>query len=251
MNRFVGSLLIVCVVALNVNADDRQEELFASWQEAKRDVKSLVVEFTREVKNRDFNTSEKREGTLRLIRTPQGDLFVSCEIGHHNVKTGKRERVIGLLNHGSIYFLIPDEKTAFTFEPSDGNVVRFLETRLSPFIRLLDRKSAEEDCMLTISKQDENYTYLQMKSKPHSVSTSDDIEGRIVLMNKSSKAIPKDMPRQLWHIDGSDEITWDIKSWKLNPAEPPKLEEFNKPEDRPGWTVGDWPFWGGKKKGNK
>lgn len=58
MHRFAASLLIVYVVALNVNADDRQDELFGSWQEAQRDVKSLIVEFTREIKNLNFMTHD-------------------------------------------------------------------------------------------------------------------------------------------------------------------------------------------------
>lgn len=250
MHRFAASLLIVYVVALNVNADDRQDELFGSWQEAQRDVKSLIVEFTREIKNLNFMTSDKSEGTLRLIRTPQGELFVSCEFAQQNVKTGKQERWIGLLTHGIIYLLSVDEKFAIRFEPSDGDAVQFLETRFNPCFRLLDRMRVEEECTLAIGKQDEFYTYLQMNSRRQFVSASDEFAGRVVLMNRASKTIPKNMPRQLWHSDGSRQVTWDIKSWKVNPAEPPKLDEFIKPEDRPGWKVGVWPI-GGKKKVSK
>ena len=60
-------------------------------------------------------------------------------------------------------------------------------------------------------------------------------------MNKASESLPKDMPRQLWYTDGIREYTFEIKAWRLNGTDPPKLEEFAKPEDRPGWEVVEWP----------
>ncbi len=74
-------------------------------------------------------------------------------------------------------------------------------------------------------------------------------QGRVVLMRKASDAIPKGMPWQLWYTDGIQECTFEIKSWRINAAEAPKPEEFAKPEDRPGWTVREWPFWKTKHPG--
>lgn len=67
-------------------------------------------------------------------------------------------------------------------------------------------------------------------------------EGRVVVMNKDSEAVPKDMPGRLWYTDGIREYMFEIQSWRLNVAEPPKLEKFPKPETRPGWEVKEWPF---------
>ena len=92
-------------------------------------------------------------------------------------------------------------------------------------------------------KQDDWYTYLVVKPKnvrrfgwlPDRFQ-----DGRVVLMNKASDTVPQDMPRQLWYTDGINDYTFEIKSWRLNPVDSLKLEEFAKPEDRPGWKVLGW-----------
>jgi hypothetical protein len=245
MRALLGSLLVFGFVALCADGAERQDHLFASWQEAQRDVKSLVVEFTRETRDPIAEERQKAEGTFRLIRTPKGEMFASYEIVQPEAKDDKQERWSGLLHNGTVYLLNHDKKTAIRFEPADGDLWRFLEKYFNPFVLLLDQKRAGEKCQIEVVKQDEWYTHLAVKPKhvkrfgwfPDTFH-----EGRAVLMNKASEAVPKDMPRRLWYTDGVREYTFEIKGWRLNAPEAPKLEEFAKPEDRPGWEVGEWPF---------
>ena len=101
----------------------------------------------------------------------------------------------------------------------------------------------EEQCKIEVVKQDGWYTYLAVKPKKvrRSGWFPDTFhDGRVVLMNKASDTVPQDMPRQLWYTDGINDYSFAIKSWRFNLVDSPKLEEFAKPEDRPGWKVLNW-----------
>jgi hypothetical protein len=37
-----------------------------------------------------------------------------------------------------------------------------------------------------------------------------------------------------------NEITHDIRSWRFNADDAPTIEDFRRPEDRPGWRVHEW-----------
>ncbi len=107
---------------------------------------------------------------------------------------------------------------------------------------LLDRKPAEEKYKLEVVKQDESYTYLAVTPKQVKRQgwLPDNFErrGSNADGNAASATVPKDMPRRLWCLSPfGDECTYDIKAWKLNAADAPKLEMFARPEDRPGWKV--------------
>jgi len=244
MRAFLGSLLVVGLAA-SADRADRRDQLYASWQEAQRGVKSLVVEFTRETRDPIFKERQKAEGAFRLIRTPKGEVFASYEIVEPEAKGDKQERWSGLLHNGTVYLLDHDKKTAIRFEQTGGDLWRFLEKYFNPFVLLLDQKRAGEKCQIEVVQQDEWYTYLAVKPKqvkPFGWFPDTFHEGRAVLMNKASEAVPKDMPRRLWYTNGIREYTFEIKGWRLNAAEAPKLEKFARPEDRPGWKVGEWPF---------
>lgn len=243
MRAFTTSILIVsCVVGRSAGAD-RKDDLFASWQGAQRDVSSLIVEFTLKTKDLAIDKVQSANGAFRLIRTGKGEVFASYEVLPQGTKDDKSSQSSGLLNNGSIYLLNHDNKTAIKFEFGDGELRGFLEKYFNPFVRLLDKRRAEEQCKIKVLKQDKWYTYLSVKPKkvrqfgwfPDSFQ-----EGRVVLMNEASDAVPKDMPQQFWYTDGIYGYTFEIKSWQLNPVVPPKLAEFGKPEDRPGWKVLDW-----------
>jgi hypothetical protein len=218
----------------------RQDELFASWEQAQRTIRSLVVEFSFERSDPNFGETEKCAGTVRLIRTPKGELFGSYELGEKQ-KTGGRRLWNGLLNGGLVYLLDYDKKRAMKFDPASSDLRGFLEKYFSPFVVLLDRKHAEKNCRLQVIKQDEWYTYLSVT--PKQLKRSGWLSGRAVFMNQDSEGVPKNMPRQLWYQEPSgQEYKFNIKAWRLNAADAPKLEEFQRPEDRPGWLV-YFPWW--------
>jgi hypothetical protein len=235
----MGGLLVACLVAPFAEKVDPQDQLFGSWQESQRGVKSLVVQFSLETKDRVFDERKKSEGTFRLVRTPKGEVFASYELTHAKAKEKNEERWSGLLNNDTVYLLNHDRKSAIRFKPTDGELLEFLEKHFNPFVQLLDRKRAQEKCQLDVVKQDEWYTYLSVKPKQV---TDNFHQGRVALMNKASEGVPKDMPRQLWYTDGVQDYTFMINTWRLNGPDPPKREEFAKPEDRAGWEVIEWPF---------
>jgi hypothetical protein len=231
--------------AARADGADRKDQLFATWQEAQRSTTTLVVEFTLKTWDPTFSKRHQFEGTFRLIRSPKGEVLASYEVALAKAKGDVPERSSGLLSNGKVYLLNHDKKTAIRFEPSDGDLQRFVEKYFNPFVLLLDRKRADEQCLVDVAKQDEQFTYLTVKPKavkPSGWFTDQFHEGRAILMNKASDMVPKDMPRQLWYTDGRQEYTYEIKSWRHDPAEPPKLEEFVRPEDRPGWEVREWPM---------
>src|SRR5438552_2978859 len=114
MRALVG-ILAVGLIAPCADRVDRQNQLFASWQEAQRRVKSLVVQFSLETTDCVYNDREKAEGTFRLLRTPKGEVFASYEVTLPRAKAQKQERGSGLLNGGTVYLLNHDKKAAIRF----------------------------------------------------------------------------------------------------------------------------------------
>jgi hypothetical protein len=245
MRGFVSSLLVVGFITASVDGADRLDQLFASWQAKQREVKSLVVEFTLEIKDRAFETVEQRNGTIRLLHTPKGKVFASYELAEPPAKGEKPKWFRALLNDGKIYVLQQDKKRALRLEATDGDLLRFLDAWFNPFVLLLDRKRAEASYQLKVVKQDKWYTYLTVK--PKQTKADGFTQARAALMNQASERIPKDMPGQLWSITDIAEWTWKINSWRLNAPNAPKPEEFTRPEERPGWEVFDLSSVGGKK----
>jgi hypothetical protein len=243
MQSFIGSLIALAIISACADRAHRKDQLFGSWQDAQPGVKSLIVEFTLETKDATFGKTETFRGAFRLLCTPKDEVFASYELSQPEAKAATRDQCSGLLSDGMVYILDRERKTAIKFDPADTGLRPFLERYFNPFVLLLDRKRAEEKCQLEVSKIDEWYTYLVVKSKhvkrygwfPDTFQ-----EGRVVLMNKPDDDVPKDMPCELSYTNGIRTNTFHIKSWRLNAADAPKLEEFTKPEDRPGWEVSEW-----------
>lgn len=236
---------LVALMVMHVQRANRQEQLFASWQEAQRTAKSLVIQFTLITRDPIFEEGEKAEGTLRLICTADGNILGSYEITPPKIKNYNPDQLSAILYKGIGYVLNHDKKTAFRMEPADADLRQFLEEYFNPFVTLTDEEHAKQKCYLEVTKQDERYTYLSMKPKdPKSYGwlEADYHQARAVLMNKASETVPKDMRCQLWYTDGRRSYTFEIKSWRLNAADAPKPDEFIRPEDRPGWQVTEWPF---------
>lgn len=242
MRTLVIGLFVVCLVANHTDGADRKSELFASWQKAQRGVKSLIVEFTMESNDLVFKKRERGEGTFRLIRTAKGELFASYDVRCKNAKP-EEVCISGLLSNEKVYLLNHGKKVAIRFKSNHADLLCFLELYLNPFVGLLDPKNAKDRWRLEVVKQDDWFTYLSVKPKGPPRLLMDKPypfhHGRVILMNKASKMVSRDMPRELWHTDGVHEVTYKIKRWQTNVAEPPTLEEFTKPENRPGWVVID------------
>jgi hypothetical protein len=195
MRVLAPSVLFVGFFASWAKGDDRLDRLFMSWAEAQRDIKALVVEFNLETRDSITGKREKSDGTIRLMRTPVGDVLASYQVAE---PAGTRDRWSGLLNGGTVYLLNHDKKTAVRFErQTDDELRRFLEEYFNPFVWLLDRKRVEESCRLEVVKQDEFYTYLLVT--PKQVKRTGWLPdhfhaGRAVFMRKRSASVPKTCP---------------------------------------------------------
>jgi hypothetical protein len=138
---------------------ERLAELFASWEQAQRTVRSLSITFTTETREAVFDQREQREGTFRLFRNRNGEVFASYRV------LDKKGKVVGLLNAGSAYLLDEDNKIASRLGSASPDLRGFLEKYFNPFVVLLDKKRANEKCRLEIVKQDKLYTYLTVTPK--------------------------------------------------------------------------------------
>jgi hypothetical protein len=242
MRQFIASALVATILAANVDEPNRVDELFSSWRDAQTKMKSLVVDFSYEIKDSFFGRRMRFQGSLRLLRTADGELLGRYVLKETGAKSGTHTDA--LLNHGSVYLFNHDDKMAFRFDAAGDDLAAFLERYFNPFVALLDKKRAEKNWRVEVTKQDDSYTYLSVKPKEgRGLQTGLLHEGRVVLMNKDSGSLSKHMPRQLWYADAvGSEYTFEVKSWRLNATEPPNLDEFTRPEERPGWKIFNFPF---------
>ncbi len=245
MSAFLAILLGLVVAGLPAETGGRIDGLFAAWLAAVKDARSLVVEYRLEEYDPVLDrVAEPYTCVFTLLRADDGGWLAALDCEPAIPLRPLPKRVIGLLNHGAIYLLDPGAKTATRIDAAADDLPRFLARYFNPLIVLLDRKRAEEWTRLDVVKQDEWYTYLAVTPDK---ARSDQFGGRfdggaIAVMNKDTADIPKGMPRALRHWSAGREIRIDVRTWRLDPADAPRPADFTRPEDRPGWTVGQWPF---------
>lgn len=241
---------IPCMLALwstnNALGPSELDELFARWAATQKNAQSLIIEFGYEVKDSVSNKSEKAVGTLRWIRTLDGEVFADYEIVFDEPVAGEKRRFSALLNGGNVYLLDHRKKSAQRFDVESDYLVTFLMRFFNPVVMLLDRDRAETECRLKIVKKDKWYTYLSIApgktgSEPNGLERIHRID--VALMRGESNQLPKGMPRAISIAGWNDRCYFEIKSWQMNPENAPKEREFLRPEDRPGWEVVQFPFY--------
>jgi hypothetical protein len=215
-------------------ADPRLNQVLTAWEKDRQGIRSLAVDF-KYTRNGGSRWAEMYVGRFKLLKTAQGEIMASFALYRPLWISVEVNYVDALLYKGRIYLLDHQEKTACVFTPSQ-DLTRFLENYFNPFAAFLDQQQLQEKYRLTIGKQDEWYTYLNVEPK-RSGSVHTLQYGRVALMQKSTGRIAKGLPRQLWYTSGGTEHTFDIRQWRQNAVDGPKLEDFTPPEERPGWTV--------------
>jgi hypothetical protein len=125
MHFLIGSL--VAVVIAGTDEPNHQDLVFAGWEQAQRDVQSLVVEFTREMPDKVFNTTQKTDGVFRLLRTPKGEIHASYELSPDRPKGAKMEPFVALLNGRTVSFLDHRQKFEIQWKIADKDLLGFLE----------------------------------------------------------------------------------------------------------------------------
>lgn len=243
MPRTFLACLICLIPAVALAQADKGEDLdqvLSNWEGTQQGIKSLVVEFTRTFEDSVFHKKEKTNGTIRLVRTPDGHVRASLELTPVNPSDPKLKA--GLLDNRTIYLVVGEsKKTELRLSLGDKDMVEFLADDFNPLTLLLDRKRAEQNTDLEVQR-DANYTYLLMKTKkPKSWSArfpSGFQMARVTLTNFPTKDVPRGMPTQLWYqTTFADTFLFEIRSWRMNSANGPTVEDLDREVNLPGWTI--------------
>jgi hypothetical protein len=230
----------------------RLEDVFQTWEKARKETRTLFVEFDKEVYDPVFHSRDSSRGVFKLLQTEDGEVCAALQ-PYKRIQScwgdfSMPENYSGLLRTGKIYLLDHDQKVAGELESSRGTLA-FLEEYLNPLIVLVNRKRADAKNNITVDEFDKYYTYLRVKPKRQvrngffSISF---VEGRVAVMNQGRVAwgnanpmdIPKGIPCQLWYCDtGGRSVTINIRTWWINAPGSVDPADFRMPQDRPGWTV--------------
>lgn len=231
--QFFAAFAVLC--CSSAFGDDTVDSLFANWGKVSKDVKTLEIKFAREQKDlvlrREMYSSE---GIIRLLRTPQGELFASYDQVQPDRGSAKNP-IRYVLRENAIYQIMKSEKSVVVFHPHDDNLIRFLGDNFCSAIFMLDRKLAEKNYTLTIAKQDDHYTYLHMAAKGYQQKEQSE-DGILAILKQSHSEWDKGMPRLFRYTtnQGKEEVTYHIKNWRLNTTEITR-DEFQLPDRKDGW----------------
>lgn len=248
MPRQIFAAIAAVVCCTSAFGDDTVDSLFANWQKATKDVKTLEIKFTREQKDLVLRrVMYSSEGSIRLLRTPQGELFASYDQTAPD-KGSAKNLIRYVLREDAVYQIMKSEKSVVVFHPHDDNLIRFLGDNFCSAVFMLDRKLAEKNFALTITKQDDHYTYLHMKAKGY-LQKENSEDGILVILKQSHSEWDKGIPRLFRYTtnQGKEETTYHIKSWRLNATEMTP-DEFQLPDRKDGWKYSTSFF--SKKKDN-
>jgi hypothetical protein len=219
-------------------AQARLEELFSAWEKARRETRTLVVEFTLEQRDQTFGGTERFQGSLKLRRTADGGVQARYEL-----TPARRGGLpfVALLRDDRVYWLQQDKKVALLFDLSGKDGPLWLKKYFNPFVLLIDRARARQEWRLQIAKQDGWYTYLDVR--PRGAKRNDPFDvGRVALLNRGNDAVPRNFPRRLWYtLDVGISNTYDITRWSLNGPDKLADEDFADPGMMLDWKVLKWP----------
>lgn len=238
------SSFLVVIATYALQYSDHAEtirNLICTWESAKQKTSSLVVHFNFETLD-SIKDDERFSGTFRFLQTPSNEIYAAYELKSDR-SDGKKTHISWILNHDRLYTLNHNNKIASGINFKVSEKIPFLERYLNPIVSLLDQKRAESLWRTQITKQDQWHSYIMMnprdKAKPR-FWWSDVTDIELVLMNQETAKIDFGMPRRIWiRTKSGSPMTIHIESWQINPENGPKIGDFQKPEDRPGWEVND------------
>jgi hypothetical protein len=246
-----------------VAAAARLEQLLSYWEQTRGKARSLTVEFKIEHAYPVFDRKEEFDGRLKLLRLPGSSLrgFVElrpksrpAEVGLPWLPGGPLRIILGAspqrpaepfrawLLDGHAYFLEPDQKRLLELHVGEVDLFDVLVRYLHPFVACTDKQLAKEQYRLTITKQDEWYTYIHVwpKSRKRTgwLEPALPAEGRIAVRNKDADGLPRNLPAQLWFMDVTGNThRVDFTRWELDEPGAERAKEFQKPVPPPGWQV--------------
>jgi hypothetical protein len=249
MYSTLGSLLCLGMLAgAAPPPSDGLDAFLTRWECKPGQPYSLVVEYVETRKDPVFGDVKEWTGTIKLLRTSNGEEYASLECTCHKPKGKKalRERIILI---GRTLYSVNEQvkvKTVFKTQAPD-TAAYLLATFTNPaFVALLGKQATQENYQVAVTARDEWYTYLRVKRtesdrRPEWLGWWDSRwEGRVVFQHKKSEGRPRNAPVQGWRreINGL-ERTWAIKKWQTHPANALTPKDFEKPESWAGWNVVD------------
>jgi len=80
MRFFFAALLATGYSTTLASSDNRVAALFAGWELAQRDMQSLVIELVVNMEDSVTKQKDVCDGTLKVIRTPKGEILGSYEL---------------------------------------------------------------------------------------------------------------------------------------------------------------------------
>jgi hypothetical protein len=220
--------------------------LLETWQRARTETKSLSVEFNVERQDNVFRGKSVAPGVFKLRRLANGTIQARCAIKpkqRPGVKVkGKEDPFIGLLLGKQIYCLNAPDKGIVKLDLGSGDPLKFLEKWFLPLLVLLDRDGLRKDFEVKVSRQDQSYSYVEIRPKKgrhFSWFWDELVTGHAAFMNKNGVDVPADMPKALlWYsISGASGTKIDILKWQTNVPGTVTDRDF----ELPAWEVVEWP----------
>ncbi|GBD35613.1 hypothetical protein HRbin36_00726 [bacterium HR36] len=212
------------------------DRLLQFWQrEAQRTVK-LHAQFEATRKFHNFGGVVKAyQGQGKFMRLPDGTYGFLIEL-HEKGQADRYERYLCTGTH--FYMFRPEEKTIYfhTLPPRKPGEVP--DQGPMSFLFGISAEEAKKRYQMAISRQDEWYTYVEIR--PHFPKDQVDfVYARLAVLNKPTSVIPQYYPRQIYWVEPQKvEVTWDIVRLMQNEAATQvDRRDFAAPPLPAGWQL--------------
>lgn len=215
--------------------DPKLDGILARWEKEMSGVTTLALDVTCERENPVFKKKEELSGYAKFMRQANSDYLAALKLENPR-DPSKYERYV--MTGSAIYSFLPAEQviTQYTIpprqagQPPDDGPLAFLfamkaETLKRRFQLSLSTKYKETDW----------YVYLDVTPK-FARDQADFTEARIAILKQDTKALARDMPRELYLVEpNGTQVKYTITRLQRNvPGSVDRLE-FQKPELPQGW----------------
>ncbi|MER3416139.1 MAG: hypothetical protein C4297_08030 [Gemmataceae bacterium] len=209
--------------------DPRLDALLTRWERETSQLHSMLAEVVCTRKYNSFTgQTEVLVGSARFMRPDLARIDLRSKDNPE-----RYERYICTGTH--IYRYVPEEKVIEVYPLPARRAHQLPDDGPLPFLFGMSAETAKKRYRLRISKEDEWYTYVEV-TPLYERDMVEFTRARIVILNRPTAAIPKDMPRELYWIEPNrNEHKYDIQRIQMN-AVAVQRTDFIKPNLPPGWT---------------
>lgn len=217
------------------------DAIFARWETAAREMKSLHVEYTRT--ETTIGEQEREQSiTLRVLRTADG--LMADLLG----RSADGRQVRYLYRDGAVYWIDATGKQATWFQTTDA-LQLMADCHLSAVV-MLDRARTEKLYSVSIHRRDEWFFWVALTPKD---SLTGGPAAMVAVPHRTNHTLPVGTPRSAFtrERDPAGSTRWDVTKWEMNGETPPKAEVFALPAEKDGWTITEWtwpPKWDTNRK---